>query len=215
MYFKLRRNQLVLWRSQIKFTGYELPVNGYLWPSSHRLIPSERNIVIFILKKVTENVKTCILFYTSVLANVFLTSLVNWCRQNNWRYPIKIDNTNDDVLEFYLFASDLISVNLTVTRIRKYVPGEDVIVYCNVNVTSNRTIAWFFENDIIWTGDKLNKMSKNSLRYEITEKRNLRIKNTSIDDEGKYTCLPVPPVINEKYTVTLKSKYCIYSLLFI
>ncbi|CAG2226210.1 unnamed protein product [Mytilus edulis] len=35
---------------------------------------------------------------------------------------------------------------------------------------------------------------------------NLRIKNTSIDDEGKYTCLPVPPVINQKFTVTLKSE---------
>ncbi|CAG2226207.1 NFASC [Mytilus edulis] len=98
------------------------------------------------------------------------------------------------------------TVNLTVAKIKKYVPGEDVILYCNVNVTSNRTISWFFKNGIIWTRDKLNKMSKNSLRYEITEKMNLKIKNTSIDDEGKYTCLSVPPVINGKYTVMLKSE---------
>lgn len=109
---------------------------------------------------------------------------------------------------FFYFASDSFSVNqLTVAEIKKYVPGEDVILYCNVNVTSYRTISWFFENGVIWTGDKLNKMSKNSLRYEITEKMNLKIKNTSIDDEGKYTCLSVPPVINGKYTVILKSKY--------
>lgn len=109
---------------------------------------------------------------------------------------------------FFYFASDLFSVNLTVAaKIKKYVPGEDVILYCNVNVTSYRSISWFFENGIIWTGDKLNKMSKNSLRYEITEKMNLKIKNTSIDDEGKYTCLSSPPVINGIYTVMLKSKY--------
>ncbi|XP_052097976.1 uncharacterized protein LOC127732834 isoform X2 [Mytilus californianus] len=95
---------------------------------------------------------------------------------------------------------------MTVTKIKKYIPGEDVILECNVNITSNHTISWFFETKVIWTGDKLNEMSNNSLRYEITEKINLRIKNTSIHDEGIYTCLPVPPMNNGKYTVTLESE---------
>ncbi|XP_063415401.1 uncharacterized protein LOC134697209 [Mytilus trossulus] len=109
-------------------------------------------------------------------------------------------------ISYFIIILSICKVNLTVTEIQKYVPGEDVLLYCNVNITSYRAISWFFENNIIWTGNKLNKMSNNSLRYEITEKMNLRIKNTSIDDEGKYTCLPVPPVINQKYTVTLKSE---------
>ncbi|CAC5410180.1 CNTN2 [Mytilus coruscus] len=95
---------------------------------------------------------------------------------------------------------------MTVTKVKKFVPGEEVILDCNVKITSHHTVSWLFENTVIWTGDKLNKMSNNSLRYEITEKMNLRIKNTSIDDEGKYTCLLSPSSIDGKYTVKLESK---------
>ncbi|CAC5408499.1 unnamed protein product [Mytilus coruscus] len=94
---------------------------------------------------------------------------------------------------------------MTVTNIKKYVPGEDVILDCNI-ITSNHKIAWVFENEVIWTGDKLNIMSINSLRYEITEELNLRIKNTSIHDEGKYTGLLIPPSQDGKCTVTLESE---------
>lgn len=93
-------------------------------------------------------------------------------------------------------------------RIKKYVPGKDVMLYCNVNITRTayHTISWLFENKVVSNGDKSNTMSIKSLRYELTADMNLRIKNTSVDEEGKYTCLAVPPFQGGKYTIRLKSK---------
>ncbi|CAC5394855.1 unnamed protein product [Mytilus coruscus] len=91
-------------------------------------------------------------------------------------------------------------VNMRVIDIKKYIPGEDVILDCYI-ITSNHKITWLFENKVIWSGDKLNTTNINPLRYEITEELNLRIKNTnkpigemknsnsnhSLESDGKYT----------------------------
>ncbi|CAG2231236.1 unnamed protein product [Mytilus edulis] len=100
----------------------------------------------------------------------------------------------------------LCRVNLSDIRIKKYVPGDDVMLDCNVNIarTAYHTISWLFENKVVSNGDKLNTMSNKSLRYELTADMDLRIKNTSIGDEGKYTCLSNPPLQDGKYTIRLK-----------
>ncbi|CAC5413752.1 unnamed protein product [Mytilus coruscus] len=92
---------------------------------------------------------------------------------------------------------------MTFNEIQQYI--SDVILECNFNNFST-SITWLLENKVIWNGNKLNRMGNNSSKYEITEDMNLRIKNASISDEGRYTCLSIPPFREGISSVILKMR---------
>ncbi|CAC5381534.1 unnamed protein product [Mytilus coruscus] len=95
---------------------------------------------------------------------------------------------------------------MTFNEMKQYFPEEDVILQCNFNTVSTK-VEWLFKNEVVWDGYKLNRMGNNSSKYEITEEMNLRIKNASISDEGKYTCLSIPPFEEGITTVILKIQH--------
>ncbi|XP_076071944.1 uncharacterized protein LOC143043596 [Mytilus galloprovincialis] len=111
-----------------------------------------------------------------------------------------------NVSSIFIIILSLCKVDMTLNEIKHYYPGEDVILQCKRN-TASTTFKWLFKNEVVSDGYKLNTKGNNSSKYEITKEKHLRIQNGSISDEGKYTCLSIPPFEGGIHTVILKIQH--------